>query len=486
MRAALVASALLVTSLAVAKDDPQPTLSRADDAALVVAFERGEFARALELLERRRDEDPSDPFVRYNLACARAMLGEPDQAEAELLEAISLGFVDFHHMDRDPHLAPLRRTARYRMILLGWAELLDERGRTDLASARDNLGAGYTTAAEADLRINLISAIDSGSFGDARSQIRRTVAWTRPLFPAMFEAPTDRPDPWVLVVLPTPADFQGLVGMWGVGGIYDRDRKRLITQDIGPSLRHEFFHVLHWRHMDRLGQQHPFWIMEGLAALLEDVDRTPEGEFVLRPSWRTNIAKRLEKAGALTPWPRLASMKRESFMGGTASANYAQSRALFMYLHERGVLDDWYADYTARYAEDPTGLASVERVLGAPAKQAERAYRAWLRALPSVAEQARPAKATLGVQLGPGPGDGVEVVAIVNPPRVEDRTQRLRRRDVITAIDDQEVRTLDDLHRLLGDREVGDGVKLSVRRGSQRLELAWTLVPAPPEQDRIP
>lgn len=486
-----LALALTLPLAAITSAEPQPTLGRADDAALIAAFDARDFAAALAILDRQRDASPADPFVHYNLACARAMLGEPGRAADELLEAISLGFVDFHHMLRDPHLAALHDHARYKLILMGWRDLLDERGKTDLASARDNLGAAYSPATEEPLRINLLSAIDARSFEDARIQIRRVQEWARGTFPAMCDAAPERPDPWVLVILPTPRDFQGLVGLWGVGGIYDRDRKKLVTQDIGPSLRHEFFHVLHWRHMDRLGQRHPFWIMEGLAALLEDVDQAPPedgraGRFILQPSWRTNIAKRLERAGGLTPWPRLASMNREAFMGGTARANYAQARAIFMYLHERGLLAGWYTDYTARYAEDPSGIASLERVLNKPARDAERDYRAWLRSLPAVAEQSRPAAATLGVELGPGAGDGVEVLALINPPRIEDRSQRLRRRDVITAIDAQEVRTLDDLQRLLGDKQVGQAIRLSIRRGSTRMEIGWSLVPPPPERDLVP
>jgi hypothetical protein len=478
--------ALALPLMPVAGAEPQPTIPRSDDSALVTAFKARDFAGALAILERQRAARPSDPFVRYNLACARAMLGEPDRAVDELLESISLGFVDYHHMQRDPHLAPLRDHPRYGLILRGWRDLLDERGRTDLASARDNLGPAYAPATEDELRINLLSAIDPRSFEDARAQILRVAQWVGRTFPGMGETQPDRSDPWVLVILPTTGDFQGLVGLWGVGGIYDRDRKKLVTQDIGPSLRHEFFHVLHWRHMDRCGQQHPFWIMEGLASLLEDVDQTESGDFVLRPSWRTNIAKRLERAGGLTAWPRLASMNREAFMGGTARANYAQARAIFMYLHEHDQLAAWYADYTARYREDPTGIASLEHVLGKPAKEAERDYRAWLRALPVVAEQSRPAAATLGAELGPGAGDGVEVLALINPPRVQDRSQRLRRRDVITAIDGQEARTLDDLHRLLGDKQVGQTVRLSLRRGSERLDIDWMLVAAPEERDLVP
>ena len=104
-------------------------------------------------------------------------------------------------------------------------------------------------------------------------------------------------NPVIISSLPTPQDFARLVGAPGIGGYYERDRKRLVSQDIGPSLRHEFFHVLHWRRMDRTGQQHPYWVMEGFATLVEDIEADGSGGISVVPSWRTNIVRRLERAG---------------------------------------------------------------------------------------------------------------------------------------------------------------------------------------------
>src|SRR5690606_4633408 len=86
-----------------------------------------------------------------------------------------------------------------------------------------------------------------------------------------------RRDPWVIVFLPMPRDYaRWAMGKFGpgwrqVGGSYSDDEKMLVTQDLGGTLRHEFWHVLHWRDQRRRGQLHPIWIMEGLCSLVEDV-----------------------------------------------------------------------------------------------------------------------------------------------------------------------------------------------------------------------
>ncbi len=462
--------------------DPAPTGANevVSDRAVSEAFARGDFQTALRLLEAQNQANPKDPFVTYNLACCRAMLLQEDAAAETLIDAISYGFVDFHHLERDKHLEPLRGNRKYQLVIKGWRELLDARAGAERDAARDALGEGYRADTDDAQRLSFVWAIDPGSFEDARRELGRVSAWASAnVFGADGIASPDanRPDPWVMILLPTPRDFARLVGVGGVGGYYDRDHGRLVTQDIGPSLRHEYFHVLHWRQLDRLGQRHPLWVMEGLASLLEDVDEEPDGSYTLAPSWRTNIARRLERANRLTPWKSLFSMPRDGFMGDRSRANYAQARCIFMFLHERGVLKQWYESYLGGFEEDPTGALATERALGVPLKEAEREFRSWLRELPDVAEQARPGEAWLGFEVGPGAGDGLVVLELVagSGARIVG-PERLMRRDVITSIDGRPVRTLDDLHRVLGESKVGQRVELEVRRGSRRLQVALELV----------
>ncbi|HBS29315.1 MAG TPA: hypothetical protein DEB06_07655, partial [Phycisphaerales bacterium] len=418
------------------------------------------------------------PGALYNIACAQAMLGRTDEAAASFYNAVASGFVDFFHAARDPHLEPIRGHPRYGAVMGGWGKILDARGEADLRAAEGALGRGYTSARDEGLRLSFLHALAGDSFDAARREMERVGAWgDAEVFPAGWrEQPSARPDPWVLVLLPTARDFAALVPFDGIGGYFDRGRKRLIAQDIGATLRHEFFHVLHWRHMDRLGQRHPYWIMEGLASVLEDLDEGPDGGIAPAPSWRTNIVKRLERAGRLIPLSRLATMPRAAFVGDRSRANYGQSRAVFMFLLSEGKLREWYARYCAGFDDDPTGLAALEGVFGTPLKEIEGRFRAWARGLPEVGETLRPAPVWLGVEVANGPGDGVVVVGSGAGARVRaEGGESLRKRDVVTSLDGQPVRSVDDLERLLTDRQAGERVELEVRRGTRGLKVTVVL-----------
>lgn len=60
---------------------------------------------------------PSDPIVRYNLACSLAMTRQVDASVAALREAIRLGYVDVDHLMNDPDLSEVRKHARFDGIL---------------------------------------------------------------------------------------------------------------------------------------------------------------------------------------------------------------------------------------------------------------------------------------------------------------------------------------------------------------------------------
>ncbi len=463
---------------------------------------------------------PENPYHHYNLACALALAGDTPSAERALEEAFAHGFIDLFHMQRDPDLASIRGSRTFTLLIRGWPDLLEARGIADLQSLKNRFTPGtppaaYTHFSDPVLRLHFASAFRESSFDDARAQITRVTAWARrELFPPPpAEDLAARPDPWVSVVLPTPSDFFRLVFSDGVGGYYDRDRRRLVTQDLGPGLRHEFLHVLHWRHAERLGQRHPLWIMEGLACLLEDVEMPGEpesGDFILKPSWRTNIARRLAKIGGLMPLERFLALPDEKFMDDRPRAQYAQARALCLFLHEQKLLPAWFRAYTDTYDKDPTGRLALENTFDLPLPRIEQRFRAWAAKLPEVAEQAKPARFGLGVSVKGGAGDGVLISSIVAGSRLSRGVSNpLRHRDVILTIDAQPVRTLDDYARILGELNekmeqppegppppptpppgftalasepplrTGPKVKVQVRRGTRELELEVTLIEIP-------
>ncbi len=465
------------------------------------AFEAEDFERGLRFAERAVEMKPFDPIAHYNLACGLAMTGDVPAAEAALEEAIELGFVDFHHIERNRYLEPIRGGETYRRVFARWPELLDARAAAEERAFREAFDErAYSCTEDVELRLQKVSAYDEAESEVAWSQLRRVAAWAESEFPAWFGAEAGRPPAWVMVALPTAEDFAVLTGFTaGVGGVYDKHKQRLVSRDIGSSLRHEFVHVLHWRHMDRIGQVHPMWVQEGLAGLVEDVAGGIEsavlgdaagglaagsagGELRPLPNWRTNIVKRRVERGLLTPWTHLFAMDKRRFMARHRSAHYAESRAVMMFLHERGKLGAWYERFVTDFDEDPTGLGAVSIVFDQPIAEVERAFRRWAAELPKVSEVMSLSGGGLGVPLEPGEGDGPVVAGLGGPKGVEgvgdDPENRVRLRDVILAIDGVRTPTLDELLRVLGEYEAGEVVEVSLRRGSLRRTVRVELLDA--------
>lgn len=88
-------------------------------ARLLTGF--GDRAEALVCDEQLAVELPSDPQVRYHLACSLAVLGRADEAVRALVSAVELGFRDFEHLETDPDLAPLREHTQFQALLRGQA-----------------------------------------------------------------------------------------------------------------------------------------------------------------------------------------------------------------------------------------------------------------------------------------------------------------------------------------------------------------------------
>ncbi|MBN8284156.1 PDZ domain-containing protein [Zoogloea sp.] len=268
-------------------------------------------------------------------------------------------------------------------------------------------------------------------------------------------------------------------GYAAVGGAYDHDTKRLVARDLGSTLRHEFMHVLHWRMCVRAGQIHPVWLQEGLCSLVEDYD-LKDGSLRPAPSYRTNTAKRLTKAGGLLTIAALTSLDRDHFIGTRPMANYAQARTLFMFISDRQRLGDWYAEFTRRWsgvnAEEAT-RGAFEAALRMPMDEVEKSYRAYVRAMPEVPEQLASGRASLGVVVETGAGDGPVVVEVVRRDGAG-----LKLGDVVISIDGKPTRDTPELVRVLGTSldggyAPGASVVVRVKRDGKQIDVPLTLVP---------
>ncbi len=467
-----------------AADTPEEISRRA-----LEAFHQKDYARAEALLRKQLEARPDSFIAPYNLACCRAMQNDPEGAAEWIAKAIELGFCDRRQLEADPTLAPARDHPKFRAILDHWGEILDaQRDFLVQRAAAQFKGRDYTDARDDRLRLCFRSAFNEKALKEAREEMTRIADWARAeLFPEILNPEKVKDDAWVMVVLPTRSDFMrwaasvygeaAVQGSSMIGGAYEHDAKQLVSMDIGPTLRHEFLHVLHWRDCTRRGQAHPIWIMEGLCSLAEDYDL--EGGKV-RPatSWRTNMAQRMERVKNLQPIEKLAAMTPLQFSGRRPLANYAQARTFFLYLHDQGKLKAWYEHYTENFAADPTGVESIVAVLDLPIANVNRNYRAWLRGLPPVPEVIKSGSASLGIEVDAGSGEGPVVASVArNARHMLDPATSLRKGDIITSIGGRAVRDIAELVRVLSGFGVGEEVEVEYRRGRNFASTRIRLVP---------
>lgn len=447
------------------------------------AISASAYDEALAALTSQLELQPTNFVVHYNLACVHARLGDPESSLGSLERAIELGFIDHHQLTTDPDLDAIRTNPRYQALLEGWPRIIKARAEANLERTKEIYGDSYLYTSDDERRLLFATAYDQTSLDIARAELTALWEWgIAEIFHDLRN--TTFEDPWVTVVLPSRQDFNrwamltygptSRTGLSGIGGAYDHDRKQLIAQDLGGTLRHEFFHVLHWRSNARQGQLHPIWIQEGLCSLVEDYDLV-NGTVVPVPSWRTNTVKRLANAGRLTPIEELAAIERDRFTaGGRTMARYAEARTFFLYLYSKGLVGTWYQLYCETYEEDPSGLASILRVLDTDLKSLNDDYRQWVRALPLVPEPgAREGRVGLGINIDPGSGDGPVVTEIESRAA---RAAGVRIGDVLYAVEGRPTRDPFELVRVLGSYEPGHPVTLSLRRGSRHLTAQLQLI----------
>lgn len=529
--AGLTGLAVLLGSAALAQPPqsthtPQPTPPKSPsaptqpsreslDAAWQAAYAKKDYDGAVKGLEDLIRFAPGDPIVRYNMACVQSQRGDIDGAERALKKCLELGFTDFPRLLNEKDLQPLRESAVFLALKEGWRELQDTTVDYRIGQFKKTLAVrnskgevtqpaelrGYQFEKDPALRIAYVSGFSREGHAETRKEIDRITAyWQRCVLPEGVPAVVSdgaRPDPWVVVFLPNGADWAS----WAatnlgpkadrIGGIYDNWKLELIARDLGSTMRHEYWHSLHWRHMSRIGQVHALWVQEGLCSLIEDVDlrerkETPDDVRVVpAPSWRTNMAKRMVKTSLLPKLSVLMTMDDKTYMGGKALGNYAASRAFFLWLSttparhnpdalekpgvQPTVLRDWYAAYIADYPTDPTGKTTTERVLGKPLAELDKDFKAWLLALPDVGEPNTPGLPTLPCDMQPIGGEGM----VVTDTGTNDLLKNpLLKGDVIVSVDGHAVRDQTELARLLGTKafKPGQTVTLKVRRDGRPFE----------------
>jgi hypothetical protein len=436
------------------------------------AFVNGEYQHAVALIKQHLKGSPNDYDMMYNLACAYSLLKQYDNAATALLSAFKAGFSDFEHLRNDPDMQGLREHPTYKKILEEADKVSARVSRNALEHWKQAYGSEkYTYHSDSQRRLNYAVALDERSFVQLRSMLEDEADH---LTKTLFDDQSPSYD--ILIAVPTPADSDEFFnGQDDIGGMYQHPMRRLVARDIGSSLRHEFFHALHFAHMERIRQRHPLWIQEGLACLYEDYEIDGAGDIRFLPNDRQVIVKARARSGRLIKWSVLFKMDAAGFMA-QAQRNYPQARSVFEFVADQGKLEQWYAAYVRTHGEDPTSAKAFEEVFGLPLDDIEKRWRKWVIEQPAIDLRIDENDAALGIGSDDNiSNDGVLVTEVV--PGSTAARAGVRRNDVIVSVDGQPTPTVTDLRRIIAVREVGEEVALNVRRRGEYLTIRAVLRP---------
>ena len=449
----------------------------------------GKLAEARALVDAYLQAHPRDDGILFDAARVASRQRDLRAAGAYAIRALRAGWRDDAALDGHPDLEPLRAHESWAQVLSVRSEMRPTGGAPDwsnpigpmpagsgnasnpaaaptagtdrIASAAlerwlDRFGAErYRVERDAELNVIFASGVDGASMARTRTMLKELApALSRSLFGAM-------PPDTVLVAIATHADAERFFGDPQQSGLYEHKDRSLISRDTGSSLRHEFVHLMHWGHMQRLGQRHPIWIQEGLATLFEDWRARDDGSIEILPNLRQPKAHEHMRAGRLPTWSELTRMSQPDFMV-KADINYPAVRSIFSWITERGWLQRWYRAYIAMYAEDPSGMRALESVSGQPAGRLEAQWREWVTDMGPGALAPGALTAGLGIEARDAT-DGVRITA-VQPGSPADRAG-LKSDDVVVAIGADDVQSLRDLMTALSRRNAGETTQIRFRRG---------------------
>jgi hypothetical protein len=143
-------------------------------------------------------------------------------------------------------------------------------------------------------------------------------------------------------------------------GYFDEQAGALIMNIAtgGGTLIHEIVHpYMHANFPDC-----PPWFNEGLGSLYEQT-QLQGGSLIGRTNWRLPGLQDELRGRRDVGLRMLTAKNAEQFYGDSTGVNYATARYLLFYLQQQGLLQRYYREFRGAAAEDPTGYATLMRVL---------------------------------------------------------------------------------------------------------------------------
>jgi hypothetical protein len=214
-----------------------------------------------------------------------------------------------------------------------------------------------------------------------RERARTTVAWaTRRLKQDFFP----RDPPWILTVWlfkDRRSYLRHTRALFGRTpstpyGYYSREHRALVMNinTGGGTLVHEMVHPF----IEANFPGCPAWFNEGLGSLFEACEED-NGRIRGLLNWRLPGLQAALRAGRVPSFKALTGRTQRDFYGRDPGTNYSQSRYLCYYLQQRGLLRRFYRTFLRDRGRDPTGYATLQRVLDEPDMAAfQRRWSTWV------------------------------------------------------------------------------------------------------------
>jgi len=332
-------------------------------------------------------------------------------------------------------------------------------------SALRRFGEGYTTRIDSRRHIVYVSALDEHTL---RRAMKLLAGYHDVLGEMLFTGPARRN---IVVVLPTLKDYRRHVPAWGVHGIYRRKTRTLMSISFSGVLIHEFVHALHHRQQAALGQEHPIWMVEGLARLLQS-SQMDQGRLIIPENRELAAMQSAIRKNQAVRWSVLFAMNQKAFLS-RRELHYAQAGSVMAYLHRLGKLKDFYKAFRRAYAKDAVGLKTLCRVLGRSSAQVEQDWKAWVLSRKPPWKPARNPRAHLGVRMK-STSTGVKITGFLRGAAAE-RIGRLRVGDTVLSVAGRTVGTARELTRVVQSCRPGQIVEIEVIRGARVVRVRHLL-----------
>jgi hypothetical protein len=324
-------------------------------------------------------------------------------------------------------------------------------------AAQNRYGSGYATQIDNQRHIVYVSALDSYTRSRAIGILRAYSGQQRKI---LFRQPL----PWnVTVILPTVSDYRGSQPLAAYAGHYDPATRTLESLSLSDVLIHEFTHALHHGDQMLANQRHPTWIREGLAGLFQrSVMR--EGRLEMLPGRDLTSLQEAARNHKVHTFVALLAMDQQAFLA-SAELCYAESHYIMFYLNQIGKLKDFYENYKAGYAADPSGGAALAKTLDRPLDEIESDWREWVLRQEAPWTPSHPRKALLGAKME-AVQEGVRITGFVRGSAAESAGQ-LKFGDVVLSVAGQVTRTPPDLTAAVQTCQPGQTIDIEVIRDGQ-------------------